>query len=56
MLPPYGFRTSVKGGGPKGDANNPCIMGDARSLDDRLDVSKCITGLGPPEEIPGALC
>ena len=41
---------------PKGDANNPCIMGDARSLDDRLDVSKCITGLGPPEEIPGALC
>ena len=41
---------------PKGDANNPCILGDARFLDDRLNVSKYITGLGPPEETPWALC
>ena len=41
---------------PKRDANNPCTWGDARSLDDRLDVSTCIAGLGPPEETLGALC
>ena len=43
---------------PKGDANNPCMVGggDARFLNDRLDVSNCIAGLGPPEEIPGTLC
>ena len=41
---------------PKRDANNPCTWGDARSLDDHLNVSNYITGLGPPEETLGALC
>ena len=39
---------------PKGDTSGLCIAGDARSPDGRPDVSKYITGLGPPEETPGS--
>ena len=43
---------------PKGDVKNPSyhMVGDARSLDDRLDASNCPAGVGPPGETPGALC
>ena len=47
------FPHVVEGRRPKGDAKNPPHMaGDARSLDDRLDVSNRSAGLGPPGETP----
>ena len=52
------FPHVVEGRRPKGGAKNPpCDMvRDALLPDDRLDASNCATGLGPPGEIPGALC
>ena len=41
---------------PKGSAKNPPCAGDARLLDDRLDVSNGTTGVGPPGEVLGGLC
>lgn len=47
------FPQDGEGRRPKGEVKNSLRVGNAPSLDDRLDVSNCATDITSPEEVLG---